>query len=204
LRWQPVTGMFRMEYNEEENLVYFQYNYCASQEMAAAIGDSIAASQLPPFQPFADSIVSVLESYPGSKFFFDLRFNPGGNPADGIELANRLSSVVKKHAGDRLFVAINQYSAAAPIQIADAFRRKTRATILGTPSSEYPNHDGSNNFLVLPNTQIQVYYPVNRPLPSSFSPNAFLPDVEVDIRFSDFIQGNDPVLDKVRDWGKEK
>ena len=160
LRWQPVTSVYRMDHLKDENILYFQYNYAISREMLFEMGDSLQGMQQPAFTPFADSIVSFLQNNPDGAFVFDLRFNSGGNPSDGIQLSKKLQALDKLKANKRVFALVNSYTAAAPVEIAEAFRENIGATILGEPSSERPGHNGQRDFLVLPNTEIQVFYPI--------------------------------------------
>ncbi|MBK8557419.1 MAG: hypothetical protein IPL65_17395 [Lewinellaceae bacterium] len=200
LRFQPLPmgSMYRVNWLPDNNLLYFQINYCASQEMAEAAGDSLSALQLPPFKPQADSIVAYLTEHPEARLFLDLRYNPGGNPADGIAFARRIGADPDLNQKGRLFIGINNYTAAAPLQIAAAFRQYTKATIVGEPSAEKPVHTGEKDFLKLPNSGLQVFYPKAFLPQAATAKDAFYPDVTVKMTFEAFKNGKDPVMDYVK------
>ncbi|MCA9458144.1 MAG: hypothetical protein KC587_15870, partial [Nitrospira sp.] len=178
--------------------LYFQWAYCTSKEVAEAAGDSLSALQLPAFTPVADSLLAFLGQHPGARFFIDLRYNPGGSPLDGYALAERIAAIPDINQKGKLYIGINGYSGAAPMLIAQAFRRQTNAIIIGEPPAENPGHDGQKDFLKLPNSGLQVFYPqVLLPVPAG-SKGPFMPDVVVPMAFEAFKNGRDPVLDYLR------
>ena len=198
LRWNPMKQMFSLVWLEADSIAYVQYNACLSQEMALAAGDSISAQQLPPFRPVADSIFKLLDQYPGARLFFDLRFNIGGNPTDGIALANNLAQSPFINLPNRIYVALNRYTAGAAVEIGGAFQKLTNATIIGEPPAQRPNHYGDQKFFFLPNTRLQVFYG-SRPvdiLPGN--PEKIRLNVPIELPFSAFRDGRDPLLDYVR------
>lgn len=198
LRWNPQKQMFSLVWLEADSIIYVQYNACYGQEMALAGGDSLGAMQLPPFRPVADSILALLNQNPRARLFFDLRFNIGGNPADGIALAQGLGQLPFINLPHRLYVALNRYTAGAAVEIGAAFQTFTNATIIGEPPAQRPNHFGDQKFFFLPNTRLQVFYG-SRPvdiLPGN--PDKIKVNVPLELPFAAFRDGRDPVLDFVR------
>lgn len=198
LRWSPMKQMFSLDWLERDSIAYLQYNVCFSREIVLAAGDTASAMQFPAFQPLADSVLVLLDRYPGARFFLDLRFNAGGNPSDGIALAERLATMPFVNLPNRLYVAVNRNTTGAAVEIAAAFQEKTNATLLGETPAQRPNHIGDQRDFSLPNTRIQVFYgtrPV-RALPGD--PAALTPDKIIEQPFAQFRDGKDPVLDFVR------
>lgn len=199
LRWQPVEQIYRLEWLAADSIVALQYNACYSREMALAAGDSAMAAQLPPFQPLADSILTLMRQHPGARFFFDLRFNPGGlGPGDGQYLLQQLAANPEINQKNRLFVAINRYTLAAALQVAVLFREQSAAQLIGEPPAQSPNHFEGKQTLVLPNFRLQINYPtyaVERPQNVT---DTLQPDVVIELPFEQFRLGKDPVLDFVR------
>lgn len=198
LRWNPMKQVFSLNWLAPENIVYLQYNACLGQEMMLAIGDSVSASQLPPFQPVADSLFRLLEDHPGARFFFDLRFNNGGHTADGLALAERIAATPFLNLPNRVFIATNRYTAGAAAEIAAAFSKMTNATLIGETPAQRPNHFGDLQSFYLPNSRIQVFHG-SRPvaiLPGN--PDKLRIDIPLELPFSDFRDGRDPLLDYVR------
>ena len=202
LRWDPMKQLFSLHWLASDSIAYLQYNACYSREMMLAAGDSAGAQQLPPFQPLVDSVITLLEQYPGARFFFDLRFNGQGTAADGIALAERLAAMPFLNLPNRLYIAVNRYSSGPAVEIAAGFQAKTNATLLGELPAQRPNHFADPRSFSLPKSGIQVFYgsrPVNL-LPGN--PPALRLGAPVEMPFAAFRDGRDPVLDYVRKLGK--
>lgn len=198
LRWDPSKQVFSIAWLEADSIVYIQYNACLGQEMMLAVGDSVSASQLPPFQPVADSLFQLLDRHPGARFFFDLRFNTGGVPADGIALAERLAAMPFVNLPNRIYVATNRYTQGAAVEIAATFDRNTNATLLGETPAQRPNHFGDAQTLILPNSRLQVFYGTRPVTIMPGNPETIRIDTPVELPFAAFRDGRDPVLDLVR------
>ncbi|MEQ1744656.1 MAG: hypothetical protein ABMA02_04470 [Saprospiraceae bacterium] len=198
LRWNPMKQVYSLAWLETDRIAYLQYNGCFSQEMALAMGDSTSASQLPAFRPYVDSLFALLERRPDARLFFDLRFNNGGNPADGIALAEHLSAMPFINLPNRVFVATNRYTSGAAVEIAAAFRAKTNATIIGEPPGHRPNHIGDPSYLILPNSQLQVFHGTRPVQALPGNPDTLQPNIAIELPFEAFRNGRDPVLDHVR------
>ena len=113
-------------------------------------------------------------------------------------LARRLGSIPEINRPGRIWIGINNYTTAAPALVAENFRLYTEATIIGEPTIEKPVHDGNKDFLKLPNSGLQIFYPTAlRPLAKG-SRDALYPDITVEMTFDAFKNGRDPVLDYVR------
>lgn len=198
LRWNPVKQIYSLNWLETDKIAYLQYNACFSHEMAIAVGDSAGALQLPPFQPYVDSLLAILDRRPEARFFLDLRFNTGGLPYDGIELAERLAALPFVNLPNRLYVATNRYTAGAAVEIAAAFQAKTNATLLGEPPAQRPNHVGDPNFIILPNSRLQVFHGTRQINALPGDPDTLRMQVPIELPFPAFRDGKDPVLDYVR------
>jgi len=198
LRWNPMKQVFSLAWLESDRIAYLQYNACYSQEMFLAAGDSSSASQVPPFQPYLDSLFALLERRPDARFFLDLRFNNGGNSADGIALVNRLAAMPFLNLPNRIFVATNRYSSGAAVEIATAFRAGTNATLIGEPPAQRPNHITDPVYLILPNSRLQVFHGTRPVQILPGDPDTLQPNILIELPFEAFRDGRDPVLDYVR------
>ncbi len=198
LRWDPYKQVFSLHWLAGEQIVYVQYNACFSREMALAAGDSLGAAQLPPFGPVQDSLLALLDHHPEARLFFDLRFNNAGYPHDGLRLVEQLAARPSVNRPGRLYVAVNRYSAGAAVEIAAAFLQRTRVTLIGEPPGQRPNHFGDPDFLVLPNSRLQVFYGT-RPIQAlPDDPDELPVHLPLEIPFHAFRDGRDPLLDYVR------
>lgn len=198
LRWNPTKTLFSLNWLESDSIVYLQYNNCLSRELIVALGDSLGAAEFPSFRPISDSVFVLLEQHPGARFFFDLRFNSGGYPADGIALAERISAKPIIDLPNRIYVAVNRYTVGAAVEIAAAFEKMTNATLIGEPPAQRPNHIGDPKAFYLPNSRIQVIYG-SRPvdiLPGNSDKLRL--NVPLELPFQAFRDGRDPLLDYVR------
>jgi hypothetical protein len=199
IRWKPAHGYFTLQYLEPDSVFYVQYNRCVSMEMALAEGaDSTSAQRFPPFTPFADSVVHFMQLHPRTKLFIDLRFNPGGDPADGIKLIDRLAALQATNRKDRMFVATNLYTGGAAIDIAVQFRNRSKATLIGDSPAGKPNRFMEPHSFTLPNSKIEVSYGTKQQQTVKGNPDVLKPDVLLELPFGDFKAGRDPVLDYVR------
>jgi len=198
LRWDPIKQVFSLTWLESDRIAYLQYNGCFSREMALAMGDSASASQLPPFQQYVDTLFALLDRRPDARFFLDLRFNNGGNPADGIALADRLAASPFINLPNRVYIATNRYTSGAAVEIAANFRTKTNAVLIGEPPAQRPNHIADPSYLILPNSRLQVFHGTRPVQVLPGDPDVLQPDIPLELPFEAFREGRDPVLDYVR------
>jgi hypothetical protein len=198
LRWQPLQNYYTNHWLPEDSTLYIMYNRCVSSEMALAVGDSLTSTQLPPFQPFADSLLAFMQRSPGAKLLFDLRFNMGGNAADGLQLIERIKAMPQLNKKGKLFVATNLYTTGAAIQIAAEFSKETKAQIIGEIPAGRPNQYTGLRSFSLPNSKIQVYFPSKSVKTLKHDPDTLKMDTLIPLSYEDFRTGKDPVLDYVR------
>lgn len=197
-RWDPIKQVFSLHWSEAQQVVYVQYNGCFSQEMALAAGDTAAAQQIPPFQPVLDSLLRLLDNYPLARLFFDLRFNTLGSPDDGLRLVDALAKRPLVNQPNRLYVAVNRYTAGPAVEIAAAFQQRTQARLIGEPPAQRPNHFADPDFLMLPNSRLQVFYGTRPVRAVPGNPDTLRIDIPMDLPFAAFRDGRDPLLDYVR------
>ncbi len=197
-RWNPIKQVFSLHWSEAQQVVYVQYNGCFSQEMALAMGDTAAAQQIPPFQPVLDSLLRLLDHYPLARLFFDLRFNTLGMPNDGLRLVEELAKRPLVNQPNRIYVAVNRYTAGPAVEIAAAFQERTKARLIGEPPAQRPNHIGDPDFLMLPNSRLQVFYGTRPVQAVPGDPETLRIDIPMEMPFSAFRDGRDPLLDYVR------
>ncbi|MCS6930221.1 MAG: hypothetical protein NZM43_12100 [Saprospiraceae bacterium] len=198
LRWNPLKQVFSLHWLDSSQIVYIQYNGCFSREMALALGDSTMAERLPPFQPILDSLLWLLDNYPSARCFFDLRFTNAGYPYDGFRLVEELSKRPLLNQPHRLYVAVNRYTAGPAVEIAAAFQQQTQAQLIGEPPAQRPNHFADPSFLTLPNSRLQVFYGTRPVQLVPGNPDALRIDIPMELPFSAFREGLDPLLDYVR------
>lgn len=200
--WQSVLSdlgdLFRLRYFEQDSILFVQYNSCWGRELEARFGDKEEAKGLPLFSEFKAEIFEVLETQPVNKLLFDLRFNGGGSSPQGTELIEALSEIETINQKGKLFVAISQHTFSSAVINAMNFRQKTEAILLGQPSGGSPNHYGEVRTLVMPNTKLEVYHSTNYFKYVEEDLKAVEPDVLIDTKFADILNGKDPVYEFVK------
>ncbi len=198
LRWQSATGIFTRTWLATDSVLYVQYNRCVSRETLQSLGDTDGAAKLPSFKAFSDSLFNFLAKKPYAKVLIDLRFNPGGKPSDGINLAQRFAALPKAQHPAQIFVATNVFTQGAATEVAACFTSIAGATLIGETSGTKPNHcDAARQFL-LPNSHIPVLCAIQyRPVQKSHA-HVLTPQVVIPVTFEQYRNGRDPVLDFVR------
>jgi hypothetical protein len=197
LRWQPAASFFSVNWIAQDSVIHVLYHRCLSQEIALEDGDEASAEQFPPFQPLSDSIIALVEKYPGAKLLIDLRFNPGGASSDGARLAERLAHIPSVNQKHKLLVAVNLYTNQAAIDVASEFRLKTNALIIGEPTAGKPNHFVKTRMFTLPNSKLQVFHPTVKVSYVSSDPMTLMPDQIIPLNYADYRKGADPVYEWV-------
>lgn len=198
LRWQPTQSLYELFWLEAHQTIYFQMNRSLSREMALTRGDSTLASQLPEFQPYADSLLALVDRHPQAKLLIDLRFNSDGHADDAIAL---LSALLERPVGkekNKLFVATNAYTQNGALETAIQYQRNSKAVLVGTPSGQQPMHFLTPYKGILPNSRIPFQVATRQLELKKWKGNALLPTVSRPLSFDDFRNGRDPVLDYVR------
>lgn len=146
----------------------------------------------------ARELFAFLDRVRPQRLVVDLRQNGGGDFNEGRRhLVEPLRARPWLNQKDRLFVLIGRRTYSAAMANAVHFRTETQATLVGEPIGERPNSYSENDELTLPHSRVVVSYSTRY---YQFVPEdvpAVLPDVRIDVRWSDFRAGRDPVLDWV-------
>jgi hypothetical protein len=198
LRWQPAESFYSVHWLAADSVLHVLYHRCLSHEMAEAAGDAATAEMFPYWQPVADSILAQLRRHPGARLLFDLRFNPGGGASDGIALADSLAKIPAVNQKNKLFVATTLYTGQAAIEIAGAFRTRTRATLVGEPTAGRPNHFGGSGSFILPNTRMPIMHATSVVNSVFGNPDTLQPDQLIELNYTTYRAGGDPVYEWVK------
>ncbi len=197
IRWQQAQNLFNMQWLAKDSVLYVQYNRCLSREMTLAFGDTATAMQYPSFIEYTDSIFAFLARTPYAKVLIDLRFNPGGDPTDGIRLANRFEALPKAQQPAQFFVATNLFTQGAATEVA-ATLVAAGAKLIGEPSGTSPNHYDYVRQFYLPNSHIPVQFGMLYRQVQKGKSAVLMPKVPIPVTFEQYKSGKDPVLDYVR------
>ncbi len=194
------TILFQQKYFERDSILFIQYNSCWGRELEERFRDKEAAKTMPYFSDFKNKIFETLSNKPVKKILFDLRFNGGGSSPQGTRLVEELAKVKEINQKGKLFVAISEHTFSSAVINAMNFRQMTNAIIVGKPSGGAPNHYGEVRPLVLPKTKLEVYHSTKYFKYIDEDINAVIPDVQIEMKYSDIINGKDPVYEFVKKY----
>lgn len=150
------------------------------------------------FSQFAARIVQRLDTEPVRALVLDLRNNTGGNSALMEPLLVALERRRHWSSGEGLYTIIGRATFSSALMNAFDLKARTRAILVGEPTGGKPNHYGQVSAFNLPTSGIRVFHSTRFfRLSATSDPPSLEPDVRVEIRSQDYIEGRDPVLDTV-------
>lgn len=189
---------FTESYFANEQIYYIQYNKCLSKELELKYGDKEKAQTMPSFKDFEKNIFKVLKNQSINKIIFDLRFNSGGNSSQGTEFIEQLAVFLKKNPQIRTYVIIGRETFSSAILNAMDFKRLTKAIFIGEETAGKPNHFGEVRSLQLPMSRVYVGYSTKYFKKTDENINTLKPDISLEMSFSDFTKGIDPVFEWIK------
>ena len=187
-------AVFWHEYLEEEQALYIRYNRCTSQEAEKKYGNKKIARQLPSFEKLEQEVLATLEKSPVQKLVFDVRNNPGGSSLQGTRLAKQIGQAYK----GEVFVVIGRRTFSSAVLNALDFFEYCGARLIGEPTSGRPNHFGEVKTFQLPHSKAIVSYSTKYFQKVEGDPPTIEPDVRIELSFSEFQQGIDPVWEYIK------
>lgn len=125
------------EYAPDTKMMYFAFNNTRNNPKS-------------PHQEFYAKLFKEIDAREINKFVIDLRWNNGGNTANGIPLINEIIKRDKINRRGKLFVIVGRQTFSAAINIADLLKRFTNSIIVGEPTGDSPNFVGESNLITLP------------------------------------------------------
>lgn len=189
---------FTESYFANEKIYYIQYNKCSSKELELKYGDKRKAQTMPSFKDFEKKIFKALKNQSIDKIIFDLRFNSGGNSSQGTEFIEQLAVFLKKNPQIRTYVIIGRETFSSAILNAMDFKRLTKAIFVGEETAGKPNHFGEVRSLQLPMSKVYVGYSTKYFKKTDENINTLKPDISLEMSFSDFTKGLDPVFEWIK------
>jgi uncharacterized protein (TIGR03437 family) len=186
-------------YSAPLRLLYFKYNAC---------------SEMPgyPFAVFADALFKAVDGNPVDTLVIDFRGNGGGNSAVigpfflGLQerfaalIANpefRLYGVIDKGTfSSGMRNAMDLKTPIPGIEAFPGFDPRKRIRVVGEPTGGAPTAYGNVLGFTLPASKLQGQYSTKFFTRPAFIPddNAFVPDLNIAVRSTDFFARYDPVL----------
>jgi len=190
--------LFADKYFEKDKIYFVQYNKCWSKELEEKYGTKAKASKLQSYLTFKNKVLYTLREKEVDKLIFDMHQNSGGSSLQLMELINEISNNEKINRKGKLFVVIGRRTYSSAILNTIDFMKKTKATIIGEETSGKPNHYGEIKSFVLPFSKLNVRYSTKYFQRLKNDPKTITPDVKIELTYSDFINGVDPVFEYVK------
>jgi hypothetical protein len=167
-------------YLPSERTVFVKYNQCRDPD---------------DFKRMTDSIAAAIDVERPLRVVVDLRDNSGGGSNVVLPLIDALESRASINRPDALYVVIGRATLSSGLFAAVDLKKKTRATLLGEPTGEHPNHYGEQRMLKLPNSGIEVTYSTAFHVIVDRNADAYAPDVLVPPTPETYLRGIDPAME---------
>ncbi|MDR2981819.1 MAG: hypothetical protein LBV12_06190 [Puniceicoccales bacterium] len=210
LCYKNKDALFVDSYLPESKIYCLQYNKCWSKETAieakrrnnkaahwgGAESEDIAI--LPSFSEFEKRIFKTLEEKSVNKIIFDMRFNPGGSSLQGQLFISKLAKYLKKNPHIKIYVVIGRATYSSAVLHVIDFKTQTNAILVGEETSGKPNSFGEVMKVDLPSSGLKVFYSTKYIKYYNKNVDTVSPDVKIELSFSDFKKGVDPVYEWIK------
>jgi hypothetical protein len=167
-------------YVADSRTIFVKYNQCVDDAAFRALSDSVAKA--------------IDEQHP-LRVVVDIRDNSGGSSSVVQPLIDAIASRPAVNRGDALYVIFGRATFSSGLMAAIDFKHSTKATLIGEPTGEHPNHYGEVQSFELPNSRVHVNYSTKFHQLVDGNPDAFYPDVSVPPTAQAFIAGHDPGME---------
>jgi hypothetical protein len=185
-------------YYPDEKIYYILYNKCLSKEIALEYGNKEMAENLPSFKEFEEKAFNTLANESVIKIIFDMRYNGGGSSAQGTAFIEKLAKFLESNSTIKIYVVLGRATFSSAILNAMDFKRLTNSVFVGEETAGKPNHFGEVKSFQLLTSKLSVNYSTKYFKVTDEDVNTITPDVKIEMSFSDFMKGIDPVYEWVK------
>ena len=177
---------FWFERLPERNWLYIQCNL---------VGDGKDET----LEHFFERAYAAADAHRVERLILDLRLNGGG---DNTMILPIVHGIIKRDALNRkgrLFVVIGRLTQSAAQNLVNMLERQTRATFVGEPTGERPNHYGEGEPFELPNSRMRVNVSTLwwQDLDPRDTRDATKPSIEAVLSSADYAANRDPVMEAI-------
>lgn len=177
---QRLGEKYWWTYLANERTVFVKYSQCRDPE---------------DFKRMTDSIATAIDAQRPLRVVVDLRDNGGGSSNVVLPLIDALKARTAINRSDALYVVIGRSTLSSGLFAAVDLKKNTRATVIGEPTGEHPNHYGEQRVLKLPNSGIEVTYSTKFHELIEKNADAYAPDVLVPPTPESYLRGVDPAME---------
>ena len=147
------------------------------------------------FEQNAQKILQYIADTHPDRLIIDMRENGGGNfdlPRQYLLPFIKNNTVINRRGS--LYMIIGRKTFSAAMTNSADFRQETNAILVGEPAGERPNSYQENGTFCLPNSHLHLSVSTMYYKTVSGDPEALFPDKRIDLEWSDYQAGRDPVL----------
>ena len=185
-------------YYPDEKIYYILYNKCLSKEIALDYEDTEMADNLPSFKEFEEKAFNTLANESVEKIIFDMRYNGGGSSLQGTIFIEKLAKFLEINPTVKTYVVLGRATFSSAILNAMDFKQLTNAVFVGEETAGKPNHFGEVRSFQLPTSKLSLNYSTKYFKVTDENLDSITPDVKIEMSFSDFVKGIDPVFEWVK------
>lgn len=147
------------------------------------------------FAHHAHDLLKDIDAVHPDRLIIDMRENSGGNfslPREYLLPFIKANHTLNRRG--RLYVIVGRKTFSAGMSNSADFKNDTNSILVGEPVGERPNSYQENGEFCLPNSHLHVRVSTKHYKFANGDPTALFPDKEIDIKWSDYKAGKDPVL----------
>jgi hypothetical protein len=177
---QPDTTFYWYALLDSGRVLYFQWNACKEQADV-------------PYEPFLDAMFDAVARAGAQRIVVDLRRNEGGFSQYLAPFLVRLRQYPQLLEPDHLDVLVGRETFSTASYLAGVLHIQYGGRLIGEPMGQVPPFYASIEGLILPSSRLTVHYPTQI-WSVGVDQDRGLDLVTVDLTFSDYLLGRDPVL----------
>jgi hypothetical protein len=179
------------EYQEETGTLYLQFNACQRENGDERIED------------FVGRLGEWVDSNEFERFVVDIRANGGGDASVSRQMAGLMSGTARIDRPGRLFVLTSRKTYSAAVMFLSLIENNTKAVIVGEPTGQGPFFCGGPQLIELPNSGLELFISsrYNRCAPFDDGRDWIMPDLPVEYTMTDYLEGRDPMMEAVLEYG---
>lgn len=195
--WRGI-GTYFNDTLMSDGLYFVQYNICGGREISKKYGKKEGLAEIPSFKEFEKRVLKTLNRPEVKTLVFDMRFNGGGASAQGTEMIKKIAKNKKINRKGGIYVVIGRQTFSSAILNTLDFLQNTDAILIGEDTGGKPNHYGEIRSFDLPSSGLRVVYSTKYFVKEATERPTIEPDIRVEASFQDYINGIDPVLERIR------